>query len=102
MTVRGSGSDPAEHQRNVASTTDRAIRARDDARNVAQRLVSTAQDLATTYDRLAETREAALPDSECECSAVQQRPDPIVDHVAEAEGVAAQRLEAAVDRLGRP
>src|SRR4051794_20861184 len=66
MTVRGSGSDPAKHQRNVAWTTDRAIRARDDARNGAQRLVSTAQDLATTYDRLAETREACADQADGE------------------------------------
>jgi hypothetical protein len=58
MTARDSGSDPANHQPTVASTTDRAIRALDDARQVAARLVSTAQDLATTYGRLAETREA--------------------------------------------
>jgi outer membrane murein-binding lipoprotein Lpp len=50
--------DPAKHRRNVASSTDRAIRAIDDARAVAARLASTAQDLATTYDRLAETRDA--------------------------------------------
>src|ERR1044072_6069467 len=39
----------------------------------------------------------ALPDSECECSAVQQGTDAVVDQVAEAQGVAAQCFEAAVD-----
>jgi hypothetical protein len=66
MTVRGSGSDPAQHRRNVASTTDRAIRAIEDARAVAARLASTAQDLATTYDRLAETREACADQADDE------------------------------------
>jgi hypothetical protein len=58
MTAHGSGFDRANHQRNVAATTDRAIRALDDARHVAARLAATAQDLASTFDRLAETREA--------------------------------------------
>lgn len=31
----------------------------------------------------------ALPDLECEVAGVQQRPDPVVDQVAEPEGVAA-------------
>jgi hypothetical protein len=66
MTVRGSGSDAAEHPRNVASNTDRAISAIDDARAMAARLVSTAQDLATTYDRLAETREACAGQADAE------------------------------------
>jgi uncharacterized membrane protein len=66
MTVRGSGSDPAQHQRNVASTTDRAIRALDAARTVAARLASIAQDLATTYDRLAEIREACANQADAE------------------------------------
>ena len=43
----------------------------------------------------------ALPVLECEGSAVQQRSDAVVDQVAEAQGVAPQRFEAAVDGLGR-
>ena len=43
----------------------------------------------------------ALPDLECEGSAVQERSDPVVDQIAEAEGVASEGFEAAVDGLGR-
>lgn len=42
----------------------------------------------------------ALPVLECEGSAVQQGADAVVDQVAEAESVAAQRFEAAVDGFG--
>jgi hypothetical protein len=58
MTVRSSGSHPAQHQWNVAANADRAIRAIDAARSVAARLAATAEDLASTFDGLAETREA--------------------------------------------
>jgi hypothetical protein len=66
MTVHGGGSDPANHQRNLATNTDRAIRAINDARAVAASLASTAQALATTYDRLAETREALADQANAE------------------------------------
>ena len=66
MTAHGGEYDPANHQRNVAATTDRAIKAFDDARTVAAKLASTAQDLATTYDRLAETREASANQADAE------------------------------------
>jgi Skp family chaperone for outer membrane proteins len=66
MTARDSGSNPANHPRCVAANTDRAIRALDDARTMAARLASTAQDLATTYDRLAETREACADQADAE------------------------------------
>ena len=66
MNAPDSGSAPANHQRNVAASTDRAIRALDDARTVASRLVSTARDLAATYDRLAETREACANQADAE------------------------------------
>src|SRR5689334_11815978 len=42
----------------------------------------------------AANRLRALPDLECEGSAVQQGPNAIVDQVAEAESVAAQSFEA--------
>jgi Skp family chaperone for outer membrane proteins len=66
MIAREGGSDHAQRSRHVAASTDRAIRAVDDARTVAARLVSTAQDLAATYDRLAETRDALADQADAE------------------------------------
>jgi hypothetical protein len=66
MTTREGGSDQAKRSRNVAASTDRAIRAIGDARTMAARLVSTAQDLAATYDRLAETGEALADQADAE------------------------------------
>jgi hypothetical protein len=93
MTARSFGPDPAEHRHDFGSSTDRATRAIEDARNVAARLAATAQDLATTYDQIAETREARADQADADQGDIARRAARRARNNADRERRDAQELQ---------